>query len=209
MKPQHCIQPPRVATWLVNLFTPVHESESIAGDLQEEFSHLALESGASPARRWYWRQTFKTVAHLAGAGFSMAPWSTVAAIVGGFLLMRLVSGLPEQAIAAMVNRTSFYEHHFGAYMFWMTSGIDLGHILMAALVGGCVAWAARGREMVAAIALALIGCVLGAAALCVWLVRGHDLLLWRLSWQLADSFAIVIGGAFVRMRRSAYHLGTI
>jgi hypothetical protein len=35
------VQPPRIATWLLNLFTPVGEAESILGDLLEEYYHLA------------------------------------------------------------------------------------------------------------------------------------------------------------------------
>ena len=59
-------QPPRIAVWLVGLFTPDQEAESIPGDLLEEFSHLASNSGVPFARRWYWRQIAKTIAHLFG-----------------------------------------------------------------------------------------------------------------------------------------------
>ena len=59
------VQPPRIAVWLVNLFTPAKETESIPGDLLEEFSQLASKSGVTVARSWYWRQTAKTIAHLA------------------------------------------------------------------------------------------------------------------------------------------------
>jgi hypothetical protein len=36
------IQPPKTAEWLLDLFTPYEEAESIRGDLFEEFSSLAL-----------------------------------------------------------------------------------------------------------------------------------------------------------------------
>jgi hypothetical protein len=62
------------------------EAESIQDDLIEEFSLLASKSGVASARRWYWRQTMKTVPPLAGVGFRTAPWMTTAAVVGGFLL---------------------------------------------------------------------------------------------------------------------------
>jgi hypothetical protein len=197
------VRPPRIAVWLVNLFISAEEEESIPGDLLEEFSHLASKSGAAFARSWYWRQTVKTIAYLAGNGFGIAPWSTAAAVVGGFLLLRFISGWPEQAIAAVVNRSSFYEHHFNAYMFWMTDGIDIGHIIVAALVGSMVALAARGREMIATMTLALILAVLVVAAAFLVVPRiGAETFLWRLPWYLADSLAIVVGGATVRMRRS-------
>lgn len=176
--------------------------KKIIGDLLEEFSQHASRSGIAFARSWYWRQTVKSLVHLAGAGFRSAPWSTAALVIGGFLLMRFASGLPELAIAAAVNRTSFYEHHFSAYMFWMTDGIDLGHIAVAGLVGVIIAVAARGREMITTLTLASIGCLMTAAALVVWIARGQDLLLLRLLWSIADSLAIVLGGMIVRGRRS-------
>jgi hypothetical protein len=56
----------------------------LLGDLMEEYSYLASKSGIAVARRWYWRQTTKTVAHLAATGFHAAPWSTTAVVVVGF-----------------------------------------------------------------------------------------------------------------------------
>ena len=58
------VRPPHIALWLVDLFTPSEQAESIPGDLLEEFLELALKSGDAFARRWYWRQSVKTVAHL-------------------------------------------------------------------------------------------------------------------------------------------------
>ncbi len=197
------VRPPRIAEWLLKLFTSLEEDdEEIIGDLLEEFSQHASRSGIALARSWYWRQTVKSLVHLAGAGFRSAPWSTAALVIAGFLLRRFASGLPEQAIAAAVNRTSFYEHHFSAYMFWMTDGIALGHIVVAGLVGVIIAVAARGREMITTLTLASIGCLMTAAALIVWIARGQDLLLLRLLWSIADSLAIVLGGMIVRGRRS-------
>src|SRR6266849_9531744 len=167
-------QPPRIAVWLVNLFTPAEEAESILGDLLEEFSHLASKSGVAVARRWYWRQSVKTIAYLGAPGFRVAPWSTTAAIVGGFLLLRFVSGLPEQAIFAVLHRYRVFEHHFNAYVFFATDGIAIGHVIVSMFVGCIVALAAKGREMVAAMTLALVlGAMAGAASL-VLLARGHD-----------------------------------
>jgi hypothetical protein len=54
-------RPPRLAAWLVNLFASVEDAESILGDLHEEFSDIVSKSGVVPARRWYWRQSVKTI----------------------------------------------------------------------------------------------------------------------------------------------------
>jgi len=171
------IQPPRMATWLVNLFTPAEEGESILGDLLEEFSYLASKSGVAFARRWYWRQAVKTIAHLAGTGFRVAPWSTTAVVVGGFLLLRFVSGLPERAIFAVLERYQVFDHHFDAYVFFATYGIATGHVIASMFVGCVVALAAKGREMVVTMMLSLVlGALFGVAIWRRW--PGDDLYLW-------------------------------
>jgi hypothetical protein len=202
----HFVQPPRPAVWLVNLFTPAEQGESILGDLLEEFSHLESKSGVAVARSWYWRQTVKTVAHLFGAGFRAAPWSTAAAVVGGFFLLRLVSGLPEHGIFAVLRRYRVFDHHFGSYVFLATDGVAVAHVMASMFVGCIVALAAKGREMVATMTLGLIlGAMDGAASL-VWVARGHGSFLWAVPWYFADLLAIVIGGAIVRTR-AARQLG--
>jgi hypothetical protein len=202
--PADFVQPPRIAIWLVNLFTCAEEAESILGDLLEEFSDLESKSGAAVARSWYWRQTVKTVAHLIVDGFQNAPLSTTGAVVGGFLLLRFVSGLPEKAIFAVLHRYRVYDHHFNAYVFLATDGIAIGHVIASMFVGCMVALAAKGREMVATITLGLVLGALAGVSILAWLYRTGDAsILWMLPWYFADSLAIVIGGAVVRMRRSA------
>lgn len=199
------VQPPRIATWLVNLFTPADEGESILGDLLEEFSQLASKAGVAFARRWYWRQTVKTIAHLFGSGFRVAPWSTTAAVVGGYLLGALVGGLPDKVLLAVTDRyLAYWSNHFKAYMFWATDGMLIGHLILSMLVGCIVALVAKGREMVATMTLALVLCALIGAAL-VWVAmhRPMDDALWWMLWQCSGPFAIVVGGVIVRTRRSA------
>ncbi len=116
------IQPPPIAVWLINLFTPPEEEESIVGDLLEEFSQLASKSGVDTARSWYWRQTVKSIVHLFGAGFRVAPWSTTAAVVAGFFLMSFGFSLEENAIFALLERHRIFDHHFYAYVFFASTG---------------------------------------------------------------------------------------
>jgi len=194
--------PPRIAVRLLNLFTTGKEAESIQGDLLEEFSHLASRSGVAVARRWYWRQTMKTIAHLIGIGFFAAPWATTAAVIGGFLVNLLVSGLPERAIFAVLERYSVFNHHFNAYLFFASYGAASGHVIASMFAGCLVALVAKGREMVATIALVLVYCAMTFAAVFVWLATGHVSILWMLAWNLAAWFATIIGGAIVRMLRS-------
>lgn len=211
-------RPPRMATWLVTLFTPADETESILGDLLEEFSQLASKSGIAFARSWYWRQTAKTVVHLTGSGFRAAPWSTIAAVAGGFLLIRLGLMFYGQAIEAALDRFRFYEYVSdlgrqrpsvnvaAAYMYWINRGVMLGRLLVLTMAGSIVAGVAKGKEMTATMALGLCIAALGVIGSLVMVARtGHYafLFLWALPAVIAAFFAIVAGGVIVRARRSA------
>jgi hypothetical protein len=201
----HFVQPPRIAVWLISLFALAAEAESILGDLLEEFSVLASKSGMPSARNWYWRQTIKTVPRLAGFGFRTAPWITVAAVVGGFLLRKLVAPLVGSVTFAVLERYQvFFEHHFSAYLFFASTGLDIEHLVTFLLIGFIVAFAASEREIVATTTLALIFTAMAIVASVYVVIRsGYDASLWRLTWYFADSFVIVVAGAIVRTHRLA------
>jgi len=195
------VQPPRFATWLVNLFT-LPEEESIVGDLFEEFSHIASKSGVASARSWYWRQTLKTIAHLFGVGFRVAPWSTAATVVGGFLLLRFVSGLPDKLLLAVTDRyLMFWSTHFRAYI-WVLNAMAIAHVIASMSLGCVVALVAKGREMVATMTLALGLCALIGTAV-VWVGTHQAMDVAWILWSCADPLAIVVGGVIVRTLRSA------
>jgi hypothetical protein len=196
------VQPPRLASWLLNLFTPPDGEESILGDLLEEFSLLASKSGVAVARSWYWRQAVKTIAHIFGTTFRVAPWSTASVVVGGFLLHRFVSGLPNRLLSAVTDKYLFYwSAHFHTYL-WMLKGMLPAQLILSMFVGCMVALVAKGREMVATMTIALVSFALIGAAW-VW-VATHGVMgvAWML-WSCADPCALVVGGAIVRMLRSA------
>jgi hypothetical protein len=201
----HFVQPPRIALWLVSLFTPAGEAESILGDLLEEYSDLASRSGDGFARRWFWRQAVKTIAHLLSNGFRVSPWSTTATVVGGFLLLRFLMGLNDKLLMVVTDRyLAFWSGHFNAYI-WLLNGMLIPHLTALMFVGGVVALAAKGKEMVAAATLSLVLGALLVVTVAIAAITDRDwlLLLSRLPWHIADSLAIVIGGAIVRTRRSA------
>jgi hypothetical protein len=201
---QHFLQPPRTAVWLLSLFILAEQAESIQGDLLEEFSLLVSKSGVASARRWYWRQTMKTVPQLAGVGFRTAPGMTAAAVVGGFLLRKFVGPLIEPAIFAVLEKYQVPEHHFGTYVFFASTGIDIGILITFLFIGFAVALASRQREMVATITLGLIYGVMAVIGfIYVVTTTGHGALLLRFTWTFADCFGIVLAGAIVRMHRLA------
>lgn len=203
-------QPPRLAVWLVNLFTPYEQSESILGDLLEEFSDLASKSGMAFARRWYWRQSVRTVAHLIGSGFRSGPWQIAGAVVGGFLLYFLCGGRLEQVVVAVLN---FGRHpHDNPYYTWSQAqarirlieyGDLVGHFILSLFVGCVVATAVKAREMVAAIALAFVLWVPAMVLFLVWSARHGPFLPLQLITPLSDSIMIVMGAIIVRKSRSS------
>ena len=202
--PSFSVQPPRLAVWLVNLFTVPDNAEAIMGDLLEEFSQIAHQAGVVFARRWYWRQSLKTIVHLIYTAYRAAPWLTSAGVVGGSLTGRLVK-LVGPAIFAVLVRYQIPEHHFNVYVFFATTGIDIGYLIVFLLVGCIAAIVAKERGMVAATTLGLISAAMSGIAVVSWVVQGH-FALWRLTWNFADMLAILIGGAIVRTQRSARHL---
>jgi len=195
--------PPRAAAWLVNLFAPSEDAESILGDLLEEFSTLASKTGVTFARSWYWRQAIRTVGHLAGTGLRAAPWSIAAAVAGGFLMIRVVGRLPQAATTAVLERYRVFEHDPDAYIFWLKAGFLMGQFIVAALVGSFVAAAAKGKEMTATMTLVILRSALAVASVLVVGGTGDSGHLWTLPWSFAFSIATVVGGAIVRECRSA------
>ncbi len=200
----HFVQPPPVAVWLISLFALGEEGESILGDLLEEFSLLVSKSGMPSARKWYWRQTMKTVPQLAGVGFRTAPWMTTAAVVGGISLRKLLAPLVEPPIFAVLERYRVFEHHLGTTMFFLPLAIDIGQLITFLVIGLAIALVSRQREMVATITLGLLYGPIAAAGFIYAVTKtGNDALLWRLTWIFTDAFAIVTAGAIVRMHRLA------
>jgi hypothetical protein len=210
------VQPPRFAVWLVDLFTPYEQAESISGDLLEEFNDLVLKSGATFARRWYWRHTVKTVANLVSSGFRVAPWRIAGAVLLGHLLLWYGFVLPEKAIVAVLRIFPVYPNYdhkniVALWMFWVPLAIQIGWFIVAIFVGCLVAAAAKGREMVATMTL---GFTLLAPRLVGMVVHWPPPVprFLRLDFVLVLIVAFVIGGGIVRKfrlavapRRSASH----
>jgi hypothetical protein len=198
----HLVQPPRLAMWLLTLFALDDAAEHILGDLLEEFTRIVSKSGVPFARRWYWRQTLKTVFQLAALAFRTAPWLTTAAVAGGVFLRKLVARRVEPTIFAVLERYQVYQHHFSAYVFFASTGIDIGHLITFLLIGFVVAFVARGREMVATMSLGLFwGALTVVSFPAVVMQSGYGTALSRAMVYFADSLAIVIAGTIVRTHR--------
>jgi len=197
------VQPPRLATWLLLLLAS-REPESIEGDLFEEFSGVVSRSGVAVARRWYWRQALHSIVHLFGSAFQTAPYSTLAAVVTGFLLGRLLFPLSEKAIFAVLERYGVFDHHFKVYVFFATNGVAISHVMTSMFVGCWTAFIAKKYGMIATIILVFVLFGMTGAACFVWIARGNTSMLFApLPWTLLDWLAMLLGAAIIRNRRFA------
>lgn len=202
-------QPPRIATWLLALFTPAEVTDSILGDLLEEFSGLVIEPGLVFARRWYWRQTLRTIAHAGGYAVSSAPWLLLLAVLGGLWLIGFATRSSDHAMQTFLDAHRYYESHPDAYLFWSKFPLEMGRVIVCGLVGALVALTAKRMEMIAVIAISLIQLALFFAAVVAVIARGEAWLHWfvvMLQWNGLCSIATVVGGVIVRTWR--YRSGT-
>jgi hypothetical protein len=209
-----CTRPPHVAAWLITLFGRSQKAESVPGDLMEQYSHLCSQSGVAFARSWYWRQILKTIADLMVEGFRAAPWPTIAAILGGWLLHGFLHGLLNKAMLTATDKYLLYwSNHFKLYIFLGKVSL-IAHLIASTLVGAIVGFAARGREMFATMTLSLVLGAMGVIGYLVLVVAGGKVshfivhpVFWGVVWYFADLCAIVVGGAVVRMSRIRRQLG--
>jgi len=197
------LQPPRLASWLLDLFTPYEQAESIPGDLHEEFTALASEHGYFSARRWYWRQSFKSIAHLFVAAFRTSLLSVAGSVLVGVLLLRYSANLPERVQFTILhwNHVTAYHADWAAYIFWVNIGILVGQLLMCLLIGFLVAFLAKGKEFVATTTLCLlhiliVGVLLRSARFVA--PYSHPALLEILHFMFEYPIMIILGGWIVR-----------
>ncbi len=199
-------RPPGIAAWLVSLFGSADQAESILGDLEEEVSDMATKSAAVSARRWYWRQSLRTIAHLAGTGVRNAPWPLAGIVLVGFLLQWFSAGLPGRVIVAILRTQRPYSNlHYGFYISFLDYGIPITGAIQSILLGCLVAAFARQREMIATTALSFLGTA--SIGLLFLDTSGHGSR-FAYSWpfviiELMNQLAIVLGGVIVREIRLA------
>jgi hypothetical protein len=198
------LQPPRIARWLLTLFTPAEVTESIMGDLLEEFSGLVIKSGRAFARGWYWRQILRTIAYAGANAVSSAPWLMLVTILGGLWLIGFATRSSAHAIEAFLDAHRLYESHPNAYLFWSTFPLEIGRVIVCGLVSTIVALAAKRMEMIAVTAISLVQMALFFAAVAAVIARGEAWFHWfivMLQWNGLCSIATVVGGVIVRTCR--------
>jgi hypothetical protein len=214
MPQERVVQPPRIAVWLVDQFTPYNQTEAIPGDLLEEFSDLTSRQGIASARRWYWRQSIRSIGHLIGDGLRVASWSIAASTLVACLLGWCLFRLTDTTANAVLSRYHVY-YHVNPYVFWLAYGILIERLIIPMLMGGMVALAVRGRELVASITVSLfIGTLSGMFLVyCIMLAVAHfpswykfpGILLPQFVTTFLSPMMIIVGGIIVRKVRSSQH----
>ncbi|MBV9303774.1 MAG: hypothetical protein JOY62_01460 [Acidobacteriaceae bacterium] len=206
MMPQpQFFHPPRLAAWLVTLFAPASEAESILGDLLEESSRIASNSGLDSARSWYWRHALKTIGDLAGDAFRGAPLLIATAVIAGYFLTGFLTRFSEHEVRAFLDARRLYESNPSAYLFWLKFPMLTGRVILCILIGALVGSAVKGREMTAALTLAFVQIFLFVIGVIAGAFSRHHWIHWfldMLPWNCACWIAIVVGGALVRLARS-------
>jgi hypothetical protein len=208
-------RPPRVPSWLVGLFTSFDQTESILGDLQEEFIAITSRLGVARARRWYWRQSAKTIAHLIGNQFCISPWLIATTVFGGFVLHGVANKFTADAIVGLFflhrhHVTPYYTpSELKAHILWMEISLSIGTAVMSLFAGCVVAVAAKEKEVTATTTLGFLITLVevGIAVSEAKHVNADAFALLRLYHFQAQLFArallIAIGGIIVRETRAA------
>jgi len=207
------VQPPRIAVWLVGLFIVEEQTGMQRQILDERFSDMASRCGTGCASRWYWSQSLKTIAGLAGRGFQTAPWLIVVTTLSGALLLQFVTGNLQRVIMesiSLLNQhvTPYYDSkHAASHIFWMYYTVFVGSLLLSLIIGSFVAMVAKRREMIATMTLSFVSLVMTVTTFWTLVARHEPVdpvsfprIMIR---QLSASFLIVIGGIIVREMRSA------
>jgi hypothetical protein len=147
------MRPPRTALWLVDQFAAPDQREALLGDLQEEFAAVAAASGITSARRWFWRQTARTLVHLIAASICKSPARLGLSMAVGILLWWTVPAVVEEGVRRMHYRWSVYDY-VDAYSFWLVYAVMVESVIAPVLIGSLLAMSNRGRECVVSAGLA-------------------------------------------------------
>jgi hypothetical protein len=204
--------PPRFALWLIGLFSP---DEAIPGDLLEEFSTVTSNNGTRNARRWFWRQSGRTIVHLAWSQGRLAPWSTGAVLVGASAALWYTPWVSVTLAGALLARYPVYEY-ISAPVFWWMYDFAFGTILLPLTIANIAARAARRREMTVTTVLAFT-VIAGAGYFWAWQIwlswfywydwpyffYGRQRTLRAAFSLVALPMAVLVGGVIQRKTRSA------
>jgi hypothetical protein len=201
MTSQRDFEPPHGATRLLSFFVPIERGETIIGDFFEEFFALTEKGGIDAARRWYWRQTAKTILAHGRAHVLVLLFS----VIGGWWLTGWSTRWSVHEMQTVLDTQQMYQSHPSLYLFLLKFPLELGRVLICTAIGVLIALIARKVEMAAVVSLALVQMALFVVAAVVPMAGRGEWLSWFLFmgfWNTACAIAMIAGGAIVRHYRS-------
>lgn len=105
------VQPPRLATWLLQRMTTGPRSESLIGDLFEQYRNR-------PSAVWYWRQALTAIVVGIGADLRMHPLLAIRSVAIGWALY-FVCAIPVNLLTrATSNAIIEWLSATGRYSYW-------------------------------------------------------------------------------------------
>jgi hypothetical protein len=153
-------EPPAAWRLLVSLMTQPGQAGPILGDLAEEFTAIARESGNRAARRWYRRQAAKTALELLASEFRSASWAIATVAFGSYMLLLGSVQLVELVTGLLLEKFPIYTY-IDASRFWWLYAVCLQCIVCPVLAGWMAGWLAGRRVMPVAVALSAVSVVMG------------------------------------------------
>ncbi len=171
------MRPPGVAEALLAAIAPPNDYESIAGDLQEEYSRRVRSYDSSAANRWYWSQVMLSTPSL--LSYSRTRRSALGAVGIGLTAIAILVAM----LLATVPINAFLQAIFGslercpgwlAFCAYWFDAVVFGAVLALIVRGGAVRlafWAAMLLVLAFAVP-ALLGFPSSQAPLSAWILLG-------------------------------------
>ena len=199
-------EPPKLALRLLNLFVPASESESIPGDLTEEFQVIASKKSARRANRWFRAQVVWSISALAWMDTRTAPRRTARAVLAGLLVLGIgaaaLLALFRETVVYLLGRYGFFGNPPVFVNFALAGILILVSVLFCAGAAYVSARLAKGSGLAAVLALGLALTVLCAIWTGIAFFLGSEPLpAWQLAMVPLISWPAMLAGGYLRARQ--------
>jgi len=199
-------EPPKLALGLLSLLVPASESESIPGDLTEEFQAIASEKSVRRANRWFWAQVVRSIGALAWMNARTAPRRTASAALAGLLVMGVGVAAVRALFVAMVMYLLGRYGFFGDPPFIVNFVLAGILVLVSVLCCGGAAYVsarlAKGSGVAAILALGLlltVPCAIWTRV--AFFPDSEPMPGWQMAAVLVILWPSLIAGGYVRARQ--------
>lgn len=150
-------QPPPIPMGILSFFAGQPDFSAVIGDLREEF-HQRFETSGPKARRWFWREAFRTGWALTGREFLRTPTQTTLIAVAGFLSTGAAT-----LLFAWVVRLNLVELLYGPRGFQILVLLNAGPSLATGWIGSRLLpgreWALALTYMMITLSMAVAGTI--------------------------------------------------